>query len=155
GFRQAAAAFDAAHRKLNGVTLLGGLLMPGLAPNLRAARTLADLGRDLAHAGERVTSTVDPSSLHVVGGRLPLGEVSRVAPALRDGAGTLTNALATLRSIDDPYLLPVVSDTLHKLERELARSTGEAQRAATAAELGPAVFGSQGIRTYLLVVQNN
>ena len=129
--------------------------MPGLAPNLRAARTLADIGHDLAHAGERVTDSVDPASLHVIDGRLPLEEVRAVAPALRDGAQTLTRALAKLRSIDDPYLLPVISDTLHRLETELARSTGEAQRAAAAAELGPAIFGAHGNRTYLLVVQNN
>jgi UDP-N-acetylmuramyl pentapeptide phosphotransferase/UDP-N-acetylglucosamine-1-phosphate transferase len=155
GFRQAAAAFDEAHTKLNGVSLLGGLVVPGLAPNLRAARTLADVGRDLAHAGERVTDTVDPSSLHVVDGRLPLDQVRLVAPALHDGAHTLVEALAKLRSIDDPYLVPVISDTLHKIEAQLAQSTGEAQRAAAAAELGPEVFGARGERTYLLVVQNN
>jgi UDP-N-acetylmuramyl pentapeptide phosphotransferase/UDP-N-acetylglucosamine-1-phosphate transferase len=155
GFRQAAAAFDEAHSKLAGATLAGGLLVPGLAPNLRAARTLADVGRELAHAGERVTETVDPASLHVVDGRLPLDEVRRVAPALRDGARILDQALATLRSIDDPYLLPVVSDTLHRIESQMAQSTGEAQRAAAAAQLGPTVFGANGPRTYLLVVQNN
>jgi UDP-N-acetylmuramyl pentapeptide phosphotransferase/UDP-N-acetylglucosamine-1-phosphate transferase len=155
GFRRAAAAFDRAYNKLHSVTLVGGLLIPGLAPNLRAARTLSTLGRDLAHAGVDVTSVVDPDSLHVVNGRLPLEEVQTVAPALRAGAQTLTQALATLRSLDDPYLVPAISGTLHKLESDLAKTTGDAQRAAAAAELAPAIFGGHGTRTYLLVVQNN
>ncbi len=155
GFRRAVAAFDKAHEKLNAPTLSGGLLVPGLAPNLRAARTLAAVGRDLAHAGNGVTSVVDPESLQVIGGRLPLDEVRRVTPALESGARTLDRALATLRSLDDPYLLPVVSDTLQRIERQMARSTGEARRGVTAAKLAPAVFGGDSPRTYLLVVQNN
>jgi UDP-N-acetylmuramyl pentapeptide phosphotransferase/UDP-N-acetylglucosamine-1-phosphate transferase len=155
GFRQAAAAFDRAYNKLHSVTLLGGLLIPGLAPNLRAARTLSTLGRDLADAGVQVTSVVDPDTLHVVNGRLPLEAVQTVAPALRAGAATLTNALAKLRSLNDPYLIPAISGTLSKLETDLAKTTGDAQRAAAAAELAPAIFGAHGTRRYLLVVQNN
>jgi len=154
-FRQAAAAFDDAHSTLDAPTLAGGLVVPGLAPNLRAARTLAQVGRDLAHAGERVTDAVDPTALQVIDGRLPLDEVRRVTPALEDGARTLEHALASLRSLTDPYLMPVVTDTLHKIEDQMARSTGEAQRAAAAARLAPAIFGGDGPRTYLLVVQNN
>jgi UDP-N-acetylmuramyl pentapeptide phosphotransferase/UDP-N-acetylglucosamine-1-phosphate transferase len=154
-FHQAAAAFDEASNRLDGATLTGGLFVPGLAPNLRAARTLAAVGRDLAHAGERVTGIVDPSALEVVDGRLPLEEVRRVAPALRDASRTLDSALARLRSLDDPYLLSFVTDTLARVEHELARSAGEAKRGADAAELAPALFGGDGRRTYLLVVQNN
>ena len=56
---------------------------------------------------------------------------------------------------DDPYLAPPVREAVDKVHTQLARADREAQHAAVAAELAPAIFGGEGPRTYLLVVQNN
>lgn len=155
GFRQAAAAFEEAHDKLTSPTQVGGLAVPGLAPNVQAARALADIGQELARAGERVTAAVDPERLEVIDGRLPLEEVRRVAPELDRGARTLDRAVEQLRAIDRLYLASIVGDALDDLESELSQARGEADRAAAAARLAPAIFGGDDPRTYLLVVQNN
>ncbi len=155
GFRRAAGAFEQASDKVHGPLLAGGMLVPGLASNLRAARTLADIGLDLARSGENVTVAVDPSSLEVVDGRLPIEEVRRVTPALEDGARALDDALERLDDLDDPYLLSVVTEARDDISRQLRRAAAEARRAAAAAKLAPAIFGADETRTYLLVVQNN
>ncbi|HUF85085.1 MAG TPA: DUF4012 domain-containing protein, partial [Acidimicrobiia bacterium] len=133
----------------------GALLVPGLAPNLRAARTLAEIGLDLARAGERVTTAVDPTSLEVIDGRLPLEEVRRVTPALAAGAAALEHAIARLGALDDAYLISAVSEARDDIASQLGRATGEARRAVAAARVAPAIFGADEERTYLLLVQNN
>ena len=60
--------------------------VPFLASNVRAARTLADIGTDLANAGESLTAAVDPDALEVVDGRLPVEEVRKITPQLEHGA---------------------------------------------------------------------
>src|SRR5213075_2703937 len=56
---------------------------------------------------------------------------------------------------DDPYLASPVRDAVNKVHEQLSRAEGEARRAAAAAKLAPAIFGGNGDRRYLLVVQNN
>lgn len=156
-FRRAAAAFDEARDQLHSVRYEAARLIPGIAPNLAAARTLADVGYDLAHNGEVVTAAVVPESLAIVDGRVPLEEVARVAPALEQGRDTLVRSLDRLRALgDEPYLLGPLRDAIATIEPELARGTREARNSAAAARLAPAIFGgpADGPRRYLLVVQN-
>ena len=62
-FRRAAVEFDEARDQLGSAKYQAGRLVPGVAPNLRAARALADIGYDLASNGVGVTSAVDPEAL--------------------------------------------------------------------------------------------
>ena len=134
----------------------GSLGVPFVASNVRAARALADIGTDLANAGESLTTAVHPEALEVVGGRLPLDEVTRITPELERGSAALTAALHRLNDVrDDPYLAPPVRDAVNKVHEQLVQAEGEARRAAAAAKLAPAIFGGDGPRRYLLVVQNN
>jgi UDP-N-acetylmuramyl pentapeptide phosphotransferase/UDP-N-acetylglucosamine-1-phosphate transferase len=155
-FQLAAQNFDDAANRMNAAVLQPARLVPGLAPNVNAARTLAEVGRDLSRAGAVVSSTVVPESLTVVNGRLDLAEVQRVRPALDRAADTLEASLARVRDVaDDPYLLSPVRKAAREVRAQLAQSAGEARRTATAAKLAPAILGGNGTRRYLLVVQNN
>lgn len=155
-FDDAAHEFGRARDRLESPVLSPGLAVPGVASNLRAARTLAGVGTDLANAGESLTAAVDPDALKVVGGRLPLPEVRRITPKLVAGSAVLTRALHHVEELrNDPYLAPPVRDAIDKIHHQLAQSEGEARRAAAAAVLAPAIFGGDGPRRYLLVVQNN
>ena len=154
-FRRAALTFKRAGDKLDSPWTAGGLAIPGLAPNIRAARELAHIGTDLARAGEDVTTAVKPEALEIIGGRVPLEEVRRITPELESGSRALSRALARVRALDDPYLISPVRDAVNKVKRQLAHADGEARRGYAAAKLGPAILGGDGSRQYLLVVQNN
>lgn len=154
-FREAALTFERAGDKLDSPLTSGGLAVPGLAPNMRAARELARIGTDLARAGEDVTTAVKPEALEIIGGRVPLDEVRRITPKLETGSHALSQALSRIRAVDDPYLISPVRDAIDKVTRQLAHADGEARRGVAAAKLGPAILGGEGTRHYLLVVQNN
>jgi UDP-N-acetylmuramyl pentapeptide phosphotransferase/UDP-N-acetylglucosamine-1-phosphate transferase len=155
-FNRAALVFTRARDKLASPLVFGSLGVPFVASNVRAARALADIGTDLANAGESLTTAVHPEALEVVGGRLPLDEVTRITPELERGAAALTAALQRLNAVrDDPYLAAPVRDAVNKVHEQLVQAEGEARRAAAAAKLAPAIFGGDGPRRYLLVVQNN
>ena len=144
-FHEAARTFAQARDKLESPLLSGGLAVPGVASNVKAARTLAEIGTDLADAGESVTTAVDPEALEVVDGRLPLEEVVKVTPELRRGSSALTNALAKLDDVrDDPYLAQPVEEAVDKIHAQLAQAEREARHAAAAAQLAPALFGGDG-----------
>jgi len=155
-FRQAAAEFGDARDQLGSAKYQAARLVPGVAPNLRAARALAEIGYDLASNGVGVTSAVDPDALTVVDGTIPIDEVRRVTPALVQGADTLERSLARLDDVaEEPYLLSPVRDAVSTVHKELARGAREARNTAAAVELAPAIFGADGAeRRYLLVVQN-
>ena len=156
-FHEAALTFAQARDKLESPLLSGGLAVPLLAPNVRAARTLAEIGTDLANAGEAVTAAVDPDALSrssTAGSRSRRSRPSRRSSAR--GRPRSRRANRNLNEVrDDPYLAPPVRDAVGKVHTQLARANREAQHAAAAAELAPAIFGGEGPRTYLLVVQNN
>lgn len=155
-FSAAAREFGDAKDRLTSPLLAPSLAVPYVASNVRAARTLSSIGTDLANAGESVTAAVQPNSLNVVDGRLPLPEVRTITPTLERGARVLDDAVARLRSVrDDPYLVPQIRKAVDAVDRQLTKASVEADHAALAARLAPALFGGDGPRRYLLVVQNN
>src|SRR5215207_3937618 len=95
-FNEAAREFSQARDKLESPTLSGGMVVPFVASNVRAARTLSQIGSDLASAGETITAAVDPDALQVVDGTLPIDEVRKVTPKLEEGSVALTSALEKL-----------------------------------------------------------
>src|SRR5262249_21523818 len=77
-------------------------------------------------------------------------------PRLARGGARLAGARCRLDHLrDDPYLVAQVRDAVDKVYGQLERADREAQHAAAAARLAPAIFGANGDRYYLLVVQNN
>ncbi len=135
-FHEAALTFAQARDKLESPLLSGGLAIPLLAPNVRAARALAEIGTDLADAGESVTLAVDPAALEVVDGRLPLEEVRTILPKLREGAAALARANRRLDEVrDDPYLAAPVRDALDKVHT--AARAGQPRGAARGRCRGP------------------
>jgi hypothetical protein len=155
-FEAAAREFETAGDKLRSPLVWPSSAVPYVASNVRAARTLSSIGTDLANAGESVTAAVQPSALDIVDGRLPLEEVRQITPTLERGARVLTDASRRLEVVrDDPYLVPQIRDAVDSVRRQLTKARREAGHAAKAARLAPALFGGDGTRRYLLVVQNN
>ncbi len=81
-FAEAEAVFRDISDTVDTPLTLPSLAVPILGPNVRAARELAAIGTDLAHAGRTLTASVDPDKLRIVDGRVPLEEVALVAPKL-------------------------------------------------------------------------
>jgi hypothetical protein len=153
-FAQAERVFRDVRDMVDSPLTLPALAVPVLGPNVHAARELAAIGTDLAHAGGTLTGSIDPEKLRIVDGRVPLEEVALVAPKLDDAARLLTKSRERLRDIDSGFLLAQVSDGIDKIERELTQTAKDAVRAAAAAELAPAILGQDRPRTYFVAIQN-
>jgi hypothetical protein len=128
--------------------------LPVVGSNVQAARELASVGVDLARAGEQTATRVDPDRLQVVDGGVPLDEVRRVTPDFERAARHLNRAVRRLGTIDGAFLFSPVGNAVGKVDRELARASRDADDAVKAARLAPAIFGGEGTRRYLVVVQN-
>jgi hypothetical protein len=154
-FARAQADFSEARRRLMNPIASGGLVVPLLAPNLRAARELTRIGVDVSHAGRQLTSTADPQRLRIREGTLPLAELTRLEPDLAASAASLKRAANGLQRIERPFLIAPVDDAIGKLTNRLGRATRETRIAVEAARILPAVFGRNGPKRYFLAVQNN
>jgi UDP-GlcNAc:undecaprenyl-phosphate GlcNAc-1-phosphate transferase len=154
-FAEARGYLRLADDRLNGPLSSLGLAVPVFNSNLRAARTVVGVSKDLVASGERVVSVVDPARLRVKNGQVALDEVVRASPALDEAARTLRKGYSQVRRARHPYLLPTVSRAVNLLDRRLATATVTAERAAEAARLVPQIMGGQGTRRYFLAIQNN
>ena len=155
-FESAAHSFNAASDELESPLVTPSLAVPYLASNVRAGVRLAAVGEDLSNAGASVAAAIRPDRLEFVGGQFPVTELEHVTPQLDVGSRALTDALARLQPIrDDEYVVPPVRRAVDDVWRELRRADREARNSSAAAKLAPALFGADGERRYLLVVQNN
>jgi UDP-N-acetylmuramyl pentapeptide phosphotransferase/UDP-N-acetylglucosamine-1-phosphate transferase len=153
-FATAEREFESAHDRLDSPLTAPGLVVPVVGSNLDAARTMAQVGTDLARAGRQLTEQVDPDTLHFVDGRVPLETVATVTPLMEEASAILARSKADLDRVDRAYLVGQVEDGVQKLRRNLTKAATEAARGAAAARIAPLVLGQDAPRRYLLVVQN-
>lgn len=154
-FARARDRFERARGRLAGPLVSLGLSIPGLGPNVRAARDLAAVGTRLARIGTRLTTSADPDRLRIVRGTVPVAELRRLEPQLAAAADELERARGHVRRIDRSFLVPTVNHAIAKLDRRIDAATHDARLAALSAHLLPAILGGDGPRRYFLAVQNN
>lgn len=153
-FEAAAAGFGAVARQLDGPMAALGLAVPVLAPNLRAARTLAGAGQELAGAGRTLVSTADLRQVKFVDGAVPLEEIRQAADTLSSTASVFREVNAQVGAARHPYVLPVVRRALDDLSGRLATYGHDVETAAEASKVLPGILGGSGPRRYFLAVQN-
>jgi UDP-N-acetylmuramyl pentapeptide phosphotransferase/UDP-N-acetylglucosamine-1-phosphate transferase len=153
-FARAEEVFEEIKDLVDSPIVLPSLALPLVGPNVQAARQLADIGNDLAHAGRTLTESVDPEKLRVIDGRVPLEEVEVVAPKLDEAARLLARSRERLRDVDSGFLLEPVREGIDKIRDEVTKAAQDSVRAAAAAELAPAILGQDRPRRYFLAIQN-
>ncbi|MGI8983040.1 MAG: DUF4012 domain-containing protein [Acidimicrobiales bacterium] len=153
-FDQAEAAFTSAADRLDHPLATLGLAVPVLGPNLSAVRTLSGVGAELAGTGVAVT-TAAPQNLTVSSGTVPVDEIRRLAPDLAEAATDLDQARTVAAGVERAYLLPALRDELVGFDARLDRASADAESAAQAAAVVPAILGGDETRRYFLAIQNN
>ena len=155
-FERAADAFEEARGKLTVARTAGGLAVPFVAGNVRAAARARRPRHGPDPRGHTTRGAANADELNVVDGRVPIETVRKLTPELESSAAAVTDALTRLDDLrDEPYLLAPVRRAVNRAYDELRRAGGEARRGALAARLSPGILGADGPRRYLLVAQNN
>jgi hypothetical protein len=133
--------------------------VPYLGPNLIAIAEVARSADDVSQLGVgplvEVYESLDWNAL------LPTEDGSNLQP-LRDAAPKISGAAQTVRlssdrlaEIDQTKLLPEVSAPLRKALEELDGVEGTLTAASDTASVVPGMLGTDGRRSFLLMIQNN
>jgi UDP-GlcNAc:undecaprenyl-phosphate GlcNAc-1-phosphate transferase len=147
--------FAQARSRLRSPLASMGLLLPGVSSNLRAARTLTDVGFDLTGNAIALTSLADAARLTIDLGTPPVGEVNRLSPLLANASAALDLSQQRLeRARTQPYLVRALRRTADRLTARVREAQSEVDRAASLARLLPTLLGESGARRYLLAYQD-
>jgi len=150
---EAAEAFAEAERATSSWWARSARGVPGVAQQARAVATLAGAGRDLAVVA---VQTIDRSDLEAVRprrGRVDLDAVRTLSGHLDAALSALVRAEDRLAAVDSPWLLAPLADRYDELVDRVVVARDDAETAATAARLTPALLGGDGPRRYFLAVQ--
>jgi UDP-N-acetylmuramyl pentapeptide phosphotransferase/UDP-N-acetylglucosamine-1-phosphate transferase len=151
-FADADAAFADASTSLDNPIVRLGELVPGIAPNLRNARTLADVGGDLSSTAVAVAERAGADDLLVVDGRFPVEAARQVSAELTPALDTLRSATARLEAADSPLLLGEVRDGAGAVAERIEEATDSIEVAAEATRLAPALLGADEDRRWMVAV---
>lgn len=150
-FARAEALFGRAQSRLDNPFVSLGLVVPGVSTNLRATRTLADAGRELAAEGARLATAADVAGIRIKAGSVDLDQLARLAPDLEEASRALTAVQERLSSADRDLLLRPFREAMRDLHAVAADEARTMARMADATRALPGVLGEEGPRRYLLV----
>lgn len=143
-------AFGDASSRLEGPLTWIGRVMPVVGQHVEALRQVAGAGEDLADSAATTTSTADYRALKVADGTVDLAKVRALQQPVASSAATISRALAAVDGVRSPWLLGVVTDQLDRFDQKLDDVGDEADLAAQALAVAPALLGGDGTRHYLV-----
>ncbi|KSU79334.1 hypothetical protein AS031_01155 [Pseudarthrobacter enclensis] len=133
--------------------------LPGLGPNFSALAELARSADDIASLGilplVNVYDSLDWEAFVPSEDGTNLEPLRSAAPVVGNAAYAVSASTERLESIDTSTLLPEVAQPLTSAREELRSVSGTIETAADASELLPALLGTEGQRSYLLMIQNS
>lgn len=154
-FQEARSKLADARDRLSGPLATAGLVVPGVSSNLRAARTLIDIGYDLAGQGALLANAYAADSVTVSDGTVPLDEIAKLAPLLDDADRVLARSQHRLAAIDTGFVVAPLARAVDDARVQLAKQSKRSETVVQMAKILPAVLGADGPRRYFLAFQNN
>lgn len=125
--------------------------LPVVGPHVGALQDLSTTGEDLTRTASETLGDVDYDRLRYESGRINLGEVDAVAPALSDIRAALVQAEDRSGQVDSPWLLAPLTDRVDDLRSKIIDTREQADTAEVALTLAPGMLGADGPRRYLVV----
>jgi hypothetical protein len=153
-FGQARRQLDTAGERLRGPLVSLGLVVPGLSSNLYAARTLVSVNSRLVAAGAEVARAAGADPVAAGPGTGTLARLERLRPALERAVEVVERSRPRVAKVEGSFLLPPISDAVHRLQGHLASDVDATAVGAESARLLPTVLGGHGPRHYFLAFQN-
>lgn len=129
-------------------------MVPVVGHNVEAVTVLSEAGASLTGAAGRISSEVDYSSLRREGGGVDLGLLATFREPVLDAADRLDSALDVVEEIRSPWIVSLLSERIDEFETKVGDFRSQTDLAAAAVEFGPALFGGQGERHYLVLLGN-
>ena len=132
--------------------------LPFVGSTADAVATLAEVSDTLAHGPLEdlvsVAQVVNPATVAPQDGKVALGPLQEVEPAVVDADRDIEIAQQTVAGIGET-LVPQVDDAVAAVGDQLAEVRATTATASRAVQLLPAMLGGQDARQYLVLVQTN
>jgi hypothetical protein len=151
--RYSVAAYNAA----SDPTVVALQAVPGVGDDLRAAREVTRVARDLTAATGTLASLaprVTGNQVLTEDGRIDLTLIAGVHTAMADLAGASDAGLQRLGTLDQSSLFPQIGEPVQKLVEWLEQVPGAVERAEPYLRLLPLLLGENGERTWFVIMQN-
>jgi hypothetical protein len=146
----AARDFGRADGRLGGWWAAPARAVPVLGPNARAISAMTGAAADVSLAGGAAARDADLDSLTVHGGRLDLDRVAAVGPPVERARAALAAATRDADDAATPWLARPVAQRLDRVRAELDDARPDADLAADAIEVIPAIFGRDAPSRWLV-----
>jgi hypothetical protein len=138
-------------------TVASGL--PWIGANFQATQEVAISVDEVARLGAAplvdVFQRVDWRTLIPLDQGTDLTQIQAVEPQLSSAAHAVSSSAERLKNIQSAALFNNVAEPLIKVREELGSLGASLNAAANAAQIAPAMLGSDDQRNYLLMIQNN
>ncbi|SDP25002.1 Protein of unknown function [Arthrobacter sp. ok909] len=133
--------------------------IPWLGPNFSAITEVARSADDVATLGVdplvKVFESLNWDSLLPSSGGTNLEPLRQASPNVSSAAHAVRSSAERVNGIDASSLLPQVAEPLARAREQFRGVTDALDAAASAAKVVPSMLGSDGQRSYLLMIQNN
>jgi hypothetical protein len=159
-FQRAGASFEAADHTPGGALLRMERLIPFVGRTPDTMLSLADIGRDLALAGVRLSSGLSrlpggTSALSLSGGRIPIPALRSLAPAMHRALASLAEAESAAVRLPDSMVLGPVADARDVVRDKLAAVYPLARSVDALLASLPGFAGEDRPRRYFVAAQNS
>lgn len=129
-------------------------LVPVVAQNTEVISVMSDAGADLTQAAGVTTSEVDYSSIRRQGGGVDLALLDRFADPVVELSKRLAVSSEDVARLDSPWIVSLLAEGIDEFETKVADLRNQTDLAAVALRDGPALFGGDGPRRYLVLLGN-
>jgi hypothetical protein len=151
-FRKSSSAFRAAESDL--AWARAAEVVPIVSQQIRAIRVATSIGDSLARAGLTTASTASVSDLKLVDGAFPIARLEQFQPVFEQDLKVLSAVSGETSSFSSPWLVSVLRTRLEAVDSRVQRATHDAQIGLLATKEVPGILGANGLKTYLVVVEN-
>lgn len=151
-FAAANRSFAQARGVLDAWWVLPARVLPGVGPQMAAARSAAIAGSGLAGAGAGLSAQLK-LDLRIQGGQLPVDRISGLDGPLLRTRQALHDASVRLTAARSPWVVGSLDRRLTSALTQVRRAQTDSDRALRTERLVPALLGAAGARRYLVLIQ--
>lgn len=149
-FDQATREFQDAHDQVSAPWAQPARLVPVIAQQSEALRSVTDSGAELTQTASVAATTAPYRQLQARSGQIDLPTLVAMQAPVTASADALAAAEATVASVRSPWLVAPLTDNLDRFAAEIDRTLPEARLAEQALQVAPDLLGGSGDRHYYI-----
>ena len=153
-WKQANAAFGAAHSTLGSPITKLSYLIPVASQHAQAITTTAGSGAQISSDAVKAATVAPYRDLRSTDGRINLNLVRSMQQPVAATAVTLRSARHNLDQVDPKWLIPALQTRLNSFRDDLDAAIPEADQASRALDVAPELLGGSGTRRYFVLFGN-